>query len=202
MRTTAGDAAAGRIVAFSHVNIVNRDMDRTVQFYRDVLGLKIVATTGKAAGLRRDALDAKDPRVSAAGRARRFERIYWFQPASGEGLGFYETPDSVDGRETLPVQPWWPGAESLSPKAPPHKLDYLALRVAGRDDVDWFMGHLAEHGVKFTGPFSPGDGSPPARYAYGLYFWDPDGVPMAIIAPEDAVESSLLDPDPVPALAT
>jgi catechol 2,3-dioxygenase-like lactoylglutathione lyase family enzyme len=192
--------ATGRITRLSHVNMVNSDTDRTVRFYRDVLGLKVTATTGTEAGKQRDATDAKDPRFAAVARPRPFSRIYWFEPESMEGYGFYETPGMVDGRETLPLSTLWPGQDGAVSPASPHKLDHLAFSVAGTDDVDWFKGHLAEHGVEFTGPFEPGsDGAPPARYCYGLYFWDPDGIPLAIVARTGA-EPEFDDPSPVDAL--
>ena len=196
----APNEATGRITRLSHVNMVNRDTDKSVRFYRDVLGLKVTATTGTEAGKKRDAIDAKDPRFAQVARPRPFTRIYWFEPQSTEGYGFYETPTGVDGRETLPLGSWWPGAEGATAPAAPHKLDHLAFAVAGTEDVDWFKGHLAAHGVEFTGPFEPGsEGAPPARYCYGLYFWDPDGIPVAIVA-RTGGEAGLDDPEPVSAL--
>jgi catechol 2,3-dioxygenase-like lactoylglutathione lyase family enzyme len=196
--------AAGRIAGMSHIVFICRDMDETVRFYRDILGLKLISTSGTSTMKQRDAEDAKDSSFAGRNRPRRFTRQYFFQLGNGEGFGFYEVPDAPDGRETTPLPHWyWPGAEDMPPERP-HKVDHFAFHVPTKEDVQWYMNRLTEHGIDFIGPFDPRPGSPP-RYLHRIYFWDPSGNPLEIASMVDESErpddprAYFLDSDPVPA---
>lgn len=198
---TSKGEAVGKINGFSHMVLVCRDMDATVRFYRDILGLKLIATSGEAAIKARDAEDAKDSKLAGEGKKRPFTRQYFFQLPNGEGFGFYEVPDAVDGRETTPLGYWyWPGAEDMPP-AKPHKLDHLAFNVPTKEDVKFFMNRLTENGIKFIGPFDARPGGW-GHYVHRIYFFDPSGnaLEIATIGDPGTDSSNYVDTDPVPAL--
>lgn len=195
--TSKGDAV-GKLTAFSHVVMVCRDMDATVRFYRDILGLNVVFTSGEEAIQARDQRDANDPRFAGETIKRAFTRQYFFELPSGEAFGFYEVPDNAEGRESGPAgHPYWPGAAD-APTRRPQRFHHLAFNVETSEDVDWFVNRLTEHGIEFTGPF----GAPGDPFMSRIYFWDPSGYPLEIatIGMADERSAYLTDTNPVPAL--
>lgn len=189
-KLTGGGGAGGRILSFSHIVLISRDMNETVKFYRDVMGLKVAST-------RRVELA-----VGEAGELRQV-REYFFETASGEALGFYELPDSPGGHLTTPLSNWfWPGT-TPSP-ARPHKLDHLCFHVATEADVNFFMERLTDHGIEFIGPFLPRA----TGFTQRIYFWDPSGNPLEMATLTENYYEDLAahperfigDDDPVPSL--
>jgi catechol 2,3-dioxygenase-like lactoylglutathione lyase family enzyme len=200
---TSKGEAVGRLTGLSHIVFVCRDMDATVRFYRDILGLKVITTSGQKAQQLRDAIDAK---LYGTKYKREFTRQYFFELPNGEAFGFYEVPDSPDGRETPPLGHWlWPGSGETPPKRPT-KLDHLSFDVASKEDIDWFIDHLTKNGIEIFGPVMPKEGSP-TPFMYRIYFYDPSGNALEIATPfvdENGQPFDgniyLLDTEPVPAL--
>jgi catechol 2,3-dioxygenase-like lactoylglutathione lyase family enzyme len=188
----------------SHIVFVCQDMDATVRFYRDILGLKVVSTSGEAAMKQRNEADANDAAFGGKVYERPFTRQYFFELPNGEGFGFYEVPGGVDGRETTPLGHWyWPGTADMPPKRP-HKLDHFAFHVPTKADVLWFVDRLEQHGIDFIGPFEPREGSP-TKYTFRIYLWDPSGNPLEIatlVEEQEQLPDSafFLDTEPVPAM--
>lgn len=173
--TVAGNAA-GKINRLSHVVFVCRDMDETVWFYRDILGLKIVGTSGKVSQAARDSFDSNE---SGQARKRIFSRQYFFQLGDGEVIGFYEVPDAPDARAALPLVNWiWPGTSGIPPEKP-FGCDHIALNVDTVEDVNWFKERLIAHGTPVFGPVNPKPGSP-VMFTHRIYFFDPSGNALEI----------------------
>src|ERR1051325_4016344 len=42
---TTGGPAVGRLAGVNHLQLIVSDMDRSVRFYRDILGLRVIRTT-------------------------------------------------------------------------------------------------------------------------------------------------------------
>lgn len=195
--------AVGRLTGFSHIVFICNDMEETVRFYRDILGLKLLTTSGAAAQAIRDAVDAK---LFGTTYKRPFTRQYFFEFPNGDAIGFYEVPGSTDGRETPPLVNWiWPDSKG-APPADPTKIDHIAFNVPTMEDVDWFVDRLKEHGVPVFGPVEPKEGSP-TPFMHRIYFWDPSGNALEIATPYvDAngdpfpADVYYMDTDPVPAL--
>jgi catechol 2,3-dioxygenase-like lactoylglutathione lyase family enzyme len=200
---TSKGEAVGRITGLSHLVFVCQDMDATVRFYRDILGLKVITTSGQKAQKLRDEIDA---RIYGTSYKREFTRQYFFELPDGTAFGFYEVPGCLDGRETAPLGHWlWPGTGERPPKHPT-KIDHLAFNVESTSDVEWFIERLAGHGIDVFGPVMPKEGSP-TPFMYRIYFFDPSGNPLEIATPfvdDDgqpfAPSIYFLDTEPVPAL--
>src|SRR5438067_3670183 len=81
--TLGGAGKGGRMTRFrgvSHLALVTNDMERTVRFYRDVLGMRLVGTTGN--------------------RNEDYPyRHYFFSLGPGTTIAFFEWPDA-----TLPAR--------------------------------------------------------------------------------------------------
>lgn len=186
--TTRGKAA-GKLLRFSHLVFITQDMDATVRFYRDVLGFRVASTR---------LVD-----VTFQGEQQRV-REYFFEIPGGEAFGFYEVPESPDGRMTTPLTSWfWPGTEEQIAERP-HKLDHMCFHVETKEDVDFFCARLTEHGVPFLGPFV----ARATGFTHRIYFYDPSGNPLelATLTPDhlDRVAADpthyLGDDDPVPSM--
>jgi catechol 2,3-dioxygenase-like lactoylglutathione lyase family enzyme len=200
--------AAGKLSRFNHIVLVCRDMEESVHFYRDILGLKVVGTSGGAAQADRDAADS-----AAFGQPvkRAFTRQYFFELGNGtDYFSLYEVPDSLDGREVPPLANWlWPGSKGLAPEKL-MKLDHLSFNVDSIDDLMWFGEHLKTHGVEIYGPVVAVErwATSPSLVPCRIYFYDPSGNPLEISTQNigmeywDQLDPSvfLKDTDPVPAL--
>ena len=155
IRGTAGDAV-GKITGINHLQLVVRDMDEAVRFYRDLLGLKVVRTMGK------EALDRITPTPVT--------KNYFFELGNGEMVTLIEVKGSGE-----PVRLWWDlwpdgakAGEALQ------KMDHLAFNVDNRVDLEWFMLHLREHGVAVTDILGR------EQFVQSIYFTDPTGNPLEI----------------------
>jgi catechol 2,3-dioxygenase-like lactoylglutathione lyase family enzyme len=154
VKPVAGEAT-GIITGFSHIQMVVRDMQEAVPFYRDVLGLRIVKTTGQAA------LDlvTKSP----------VSKNYFFELGNGELLTLIEVKDAPTPQRSI----WdlWPAQD-----APPvlQKMDHLAFNVDTLADLRWFRQHLQSSGVPVTDILGR------ERFVKSIYFTDPTGNPLEI----------------------
>lgn len=148
--------AVGKITGINHLVFLCRDMDRSVRFYRDLLGLKIVRSTPAEKG---------------------FELQYFFELGNGELFSLYQMGSTVDSPQPPVVNILWPGADGTPPPAP-EKCDHLAFNVDTMEELLWFQRHLREHGVEVSEIFGEaiGTGFLPGR----IYFYDPDGNPLEI----------------------
>jgi catechol 2,3-dioxygenase-like lactoylglutathione lyase family enzyme len=147
--------AAGRLQGINHLQLVVRNMDDAVRFYRDVLGLKVVRTMGQTT------LDESyDTPVT---------RNYFFSLANGEMVTLIEIADADEPERSI----WdlWPAG---SPDKSTRKLDHLAFNVSTLADLAWFRDHLRSCGVKVT------DIVGREAFVQSIYFSDPTGNPLEI----------------------
>jgi catechol 2,3-dioxygenase-like lactoylglutathione lyase family enzyme len=176
--------AVGKINGFNHIVLMCRDMDRSVRFYRDLLGLTVVRTAPERRG---------------------YERQYFFELANGEMFSLYQLSRTVPWPEQPVVNKLWPLCDG-TPPAHPQKLDHLAFNVDTRKELLWFIAHLRANGVEVSEMVGdePGTGFLAGR----IYFHDPDGNPLEIATAELSNPgwrefdrgSWLCDDAPVPAL--
>lgn len=146
------------IQGVNHVAIVCKDMAKTVEFYRDVLGMPLVKT-----------LDLPD------GKSQHF----FFDIGNGDSLAFFwfpDAPESVPGQTNAGHMP---GEGSF---VTAHgSMNHLALNVPA-DKFDEYVETLKARGVKI-GPVMNHDNSPTQVspdmtdevYVRSVYFQGPDG---------------------------
>ena len=183
IRDTAGDAV-GKISGINHLQLVVRDMDEAVRFYRDILGLKVVRTMGK------EALDRITPTPVT--------KNYFFQLGNGEMVTLIEVKGS--GEPVRSVWDLWPNRAKADEAL--QKMDHVALNVDRLADLEWFMHHLREHGVAVTDILGR------ERFVQSIYFTDPTGNPLEIATfdwqneawSEHKAEDWYLDTEPVESL--
>jgi len=186
--------AAHAIAGVNHIVLYCKDLDRTVRFYQDVLGMQPVYT-----------VDHRDA-TSIAGDFKadpRWTRTYFFQfPSNPAIVAFFEIPSLPDNSAapSLTNDLWG------EPEAPAHptKLDHLALDVDSRESLVYWQQRLRAHGVSVS-EISERDET---RLVKSIYFKDPDGLDLELATwnrqdPEwrDAgPEFRFLDKNPVPSL--
>ena len=146
------------ITSYSHTGITVRDLDRSVAFYVDILGL---------------------------GVGRRWERVGPEIEALTEVEDAHLKMASVTkGDFMLEIIQYVGGAgEGIDPAANNAGIGHIAFTV---DDVDAFSDELKQKGVRFYG--APSTLPPPGLLESGLpvrgvYFADPDGITIEIVGP-------------------
>jgi catechol 2,3-dioxygenase-like lactoylglutathione lyase family enzyme len=105
----------------NHLALVTGDMDKTVRFYRDVLGMPLVATTGNKPG--------SYP-----------YRHYFFKLGEGNTLAFFEWPGMVEERHKpagRPMRGWL-------------QFDHVSFNVDGEEALLELQARLRSQGVDVT----------------------------------------------------
>jgi catechol 2,3-dioxygenase-like lactoylglutathione lyase family enzyme len=104
----------------NHLALVTGDMDRTVRFYRDILGMPLVATTGNVPG--------QYP-----------YRHYFFKVGDGNTIAFFEWP-GIEAEHK-------PAGEPATGKV---QFDHLSFGVEDEAALLALQKRLREEGVKVT----------------------------------------------------
>ncbi len=103
-----------------HLAMVTNDMDKTVRFYRDVLGMPLVATSGNRPG--------------------RPYRHYFFQLGPQQTLAFFEWPGMVEAFHK-------PAGLPASGRV---QFDHVAFGVASVAELEALQQRLRAKGVEVT----------------------------------------------------
>ena len=164
-----------QIRGINHLAMVTGNMDGTVRFYRDVLGLPVVATTGN--------------------RGDRYPfRHYFFKLAEHMTLAFFEWPDMVEPFHKPAGQPAkgrWQFDHMSFDVADEGELYDLQMRLRENDiEVTRVVDHQFIQSIYFTDPVN--------GIALEASYWVKDATEMD---EPDLTDAFLFeDPDPVPAL--
>jgi catechol 2,3-dioxygenase-like lactoylglutathione lyase family enzyme len=186
--TTRGEAT-GKIVGVNHMMLVCRDFERSLTFYRDILGFKLIShTSGRA----------YDP----ADRSKLFayDSISFFRVAPRFVFGLYEIRHAEEQAHASTTLEIWPNKEEHHLPPHPFGLDHISFHVPTWKDVLWFREHLQSQGVAVSPIFDFADGgaqrmfdenwpafaSEPSETPWlrdksenvlsgSVYFYDPDG---------------------------
>jgi catechol 2,3-dioxygenase-like lactoylglutathione lyase family enzyme len=174
---TAGEAV-GKITGINHIVLHARDLDESIRFYRDILGLKIVRTqrfSPKAMGSQNSA-DLKGGGLGQKGSEAETVAQIFFEMGNKEYFSLYAGP-TVDTHPQTSIVPFlWPEGSTEVPNRPT-KMDHLSFDVATREDVIWFQNHLQKHGIPVSDVI---DRQGTHRFVISIYFNDPSGNPLEI----------------------
>jgi catechol 2,3-dioxygenase-like lactoylglutathione lyase family enzyme len=164
----------------NHLALVCKDMARTVEFYRDVLGMPLVKT-----------LDLP------AGRGQHF----FFDMGNGDSLAFFwfpEAPAAVPGisaPEFLPTKGNFMSAHG--------SMNHIALNVPA-EKFDEYHQRLIAKGIEVTqvlnhdnSPTQSSDHMHDDVFVRSVYFFDPDGVCLEFAAWTKVFDESDIAHDPV-----
>ncbi len=154
----------------NHLALVTGDMDKTVRFYRDVLGMPLVATTGN--------------------RPDRYPfRHYFFKTGEQGAIAFFEWPGMVTERHKPAGQPargFW-------------QFDHVSFNVADEEALLALRDRLRRQGVEVTDVVDHQFiksiyFTDPNGIALEASYWVKDATALEGSDPE-----VFEDPDPVPA---
>lgn len=161
--------AAGKISGYNHMILFVQDLTKAIEFYRDILGLKIIKALPAA----------------TLGDEAPIGRNYFFQMADGSMIGLAEYKSAAPPSRSIfssspidaTVKSLWPGEQK--PLQSPQKVDHVAFNVESRDELAFFRDRLRDHGVVVSDiiDFVERNG---AQFVMSIYFFDPFGNPLEI----------------------
>lgn len=149
----------------NHLALVCRDMAKTVEFYRDVLGMPLVKT-----------IDLPN------GKGQHF----FFDMGNGDSLAFFWFPNAPEAAPGIAAPANLPTRGSI---ASAHgSMNHIAFNVDA-DKFDEYYDRLKERGVDVTAVFNHDDSDKQAAdhlhdgvFVRSVYFFDPDGVCLEFAA--------------------
>lgn len=143
----------------NHLALVCKDMARTVEFYRDVLGMPLVKTIDLPGG---------------------HGQHFFFDIGNGDSLAFFWFPNAPEAVPGVSAPAGLPGGGDI---ASAHgSMNHIAFNIPA-EKFDECVDKLRAKGVKL-GPVLNHDNSPSQVsadvtddvFVRSVYFWDPDGV--------------------------
>ncbi|MEU1515166.1 VOC family protein [Streptomyces sp. NPDC005811] len=188
----------GEIRGINHLVLLTVDMDKTLDFYCGLLGMRVrasVAMDQAAAGIWRDSATAEEDIEC--------KRLYFLEMPDGGLLAFAEV-DKFDENDDYSAFDIWPEERPAEAgKRVTRKMDHIAFNVASVEDLKAVREKLISAGIACT-PVQDLRSSP---FVYSVYAHDPNGTPIEFAAfgwtnPEkwnDLTGSPwYTDPDPAP----
>jgi catechol 2,3-dioxygenase-like lactoylglutathione lyase family enzyme len=143
----------------NHLALVCKDMAKTVEFYRDILGMPLVKT-----------LDLP------GGRGQHF----FFDIGNGDSLAFFWFPGAPEAQPGIAAPAQLPGGGDI--RSAHGSMNHIAFDVPV-EKFDEYVSKLKAKGVTVGASMnhdnSPNQVSPTVTddvYVRSVYFWDPDGV--------------------------
>src|SRR5215472_837737 len=157
----------------NHIALVCKDMARTVEFYRDTLGMPLVKTLDLPRGM---------------------GQHFFFDIGKGDSLAFFWFPDAPDGKPGVSAPKALPGAGSFV--SANGSMNHLAFDVPA-DKFEEYHAKLKAKGVDVT-PIRNHDNSETqisremndGVYIRSFYFYDPDGVCLELACWTGALKPS------------
>jgi catechol 2,3-dioxygenase-like lactoylglutathione lyase family enzyme len=199
--------AVGKICGMNHVVLYVRDLDESIRFYRDILGLKLVRTQP---GFTTNALSLSHKAEMTAGVDKNKPalvdyavREVFFDMGNGSLFSVYEVRDVTEPDASI-VSFLWPDGNDR-PATRPNKLDHFAFNVETRKDMEWMREHMISNGVPVSEIVERQGAN---RFVSSMYFYDPSGNALEIASFdwEDSYWEGynfnrwLRDPNPDPAV--
>ena len=142
----------------NHVALVCRDMAKTVEFYRDTLGMPLVKTLELPGGAQHFFFDCGNGDCVA---------FFWF-PGAPERAPGIASPSDLPGEGDLRTAHG--SMNHLAFSVPPEKFDEYVERLQEKG-VE--IGHVLNHD---NSPSTVAAELHDGVYVRSVYFWDPDGV--------------------------
>ncbi len=143
----------------NHLALVCKDMAKTVEFYRDVLGMPLIKTLDLPGGM---------------------GQHFFFDIGNGDSLAFFWFPNAPEAAPGISAPSQLPGAGDI--RTAHGSMNHVAFDVPP-EKFDEYVAKLHAKGVR-VGAVMNHDNSPrqvseevtPDVWVRSVYFWDPDGV--------------------------
>ncbi|MEQ9663461.1 MAG: VOC family protein [Parasphingopyxis sp.] len=153
------------LMGVNHLALVCRDMKKTVEFYRDKLGMPLVKTIDLPRGL---------------------GQHFFFDVGNGDCIAFFWFPDAPDGEPGIQAPAALPTQGSFVSAY--GSMNHIAINVPA-EKFDEYYDRLIEKGIEVTKKLNH-DNSPAGSneavtddvYVRSVYFFDPDGICLEFAA--------------------
>jgi catechol 2,3-dioxygenase-like lactoylglutathione lyase family enzyme len=164
----------------NHLALVCRDMARTVEFYRDVLGMPLTKTIDLPGGM---------------------GQHFFFDIGNGDSLAFFWFPNAPEAHPGVSSPQALPGRGSM---VTAHgSMNHIAFDVPP-EKFDEYLERLKAKGIAVS-PVMNHDNSPsqvsatvtPDVFVRSVYFFDPDGACLEFAAWTKVLDDSDVAHDPV-----
>ena len=149
----------------NHLALVCKDMARTVEFYRDVLGMPLTKTIDLPGGK---------------------GQHFFFDMGNGDSLAFFWFPDAPAARPGVTAPAALPGEGSFI--SAHGSMNHIAFNVPA-DKFDAYVTRLVEKGIQVSrvlnhdnSPTQVSDTVTDDVFVRSVYFFDPDGVCLEFAA--------------------
>lgn len=159
------DSSQIALQGVSHLALVCSDMARTVDFYTNVLGLRLIKTIELPAGM---------------------GQHFFFDIGNGDSLAFFWFPDAPPAAPGIAAPVGRPDNADLTSAV--GSMNHIALQVAP-EDIDAYRELLVERGVECSEVVNHDDSEwtvaeemHPGVYVRSVYFQDPDGILLELAA--------------------
>ena len=149
----------------NHIALVCKDMARTVEFYRDVLGMPLIKTIDLPGGM---------------------GQHFFFDIGNGDSLAFFWFPQAPAAAPGVAAPAALPGRGDM--RSAHGSMNHIAFNVAAEKFDDYYA-RLKAKGVKVSAILNHDDS--PAQvsaevtdkvFVRSVYFFDPDGVCLEFAA--------------------
>ena len=156
---TGGDSGGFELRGINHLALVCRDMERTVDFYTNVLGMPLVKTIELPAGM---------------------GQHFFFDCGGGDCLAFFWFPDAPDGVPGISAPAARPDQGDLTSAI--GSMNHVAFDVAP-EKIEEYRDRLVAAGIACTevanhddSEWGISDELHPGVFVRSVYFQDPDGI--------------------------
>lgn len=147
----------------NHLALVSSDMARTVEFYRDVLGMALIKTIDLPRGM---------------------GQHFFFDLGNGDSLAFFWFPDAPKAQPGVAS-----AARGVIPGPSAHgSMNHVAIAVPA-DRIDEYYAKLKAKGVECSRVINHDDSpmqasleTTPTTFVRSIYFYDPDGIALELAA--------------------
>ena len=154
-----------RIRGVNHLALVCRDMERTVDFYTNVLGMPLIKTIELPMGM---------------------GQHFFFDIGNGDSLAFFWFPNAPEPAPGVASPAGLPGSGDL---ATAHgSMNHVAFDVPA-DKIEEYRQRLVDRGIECTDVFNHDDSKYQVSrtmhdgvFVRSVYFFDPDGVLLEFAA--------------------
>jgi catechol 2,3-dioxygenase-like lactoylglutathione lyase family enzyme len=143
----------------NHLALVCKDMAKTVEFYRDVLGMPLTKTIDLPGGM---------------------GQHFFFDIGNGDSLAFFWFPNAPAAVPGISAPAQLPGSGDI--RSAHGSMNHIAFNVPA-ERFDEYVAKLRDKGVRMGAVMnhddSPGQISAEVTdsvFVRSVYFWDPDGV--------------------------
>ncbi len=154
-----------RLSGINHLVIACHDMERALQFYCGILGMKVKCANGPT----EEEWANKPGTVGPDGKLRAQRRFYWLEMANGDVLAVLEFPDFDAAAPPTFFGNLWPGGRPANPK--PGGVDHIAFNVNSLEEQKALRQRLVDNNI----PCSEITWSPTPTAVSSVWFYDPDG---------------------------